>query len=139
VLIDALYGPYTDQLLANIRALGFDPKDIKLVVMTHGHLDHAGGAVRLKSLLDSETRFDMTREGWREAAETAAQSAASPRAWTMIEPDLVLADGQVLTAGGVTIQAFETLRSPAPWRGSVPASAALSCRESPIESARAGR
>ena len=108
VLIDTLYGPYTDQLLANIRALGFNPKDVKLVVMTHGHVDHAGGAVRLKSLLDSETRFAMTREGWREAAETAAQSTASPRPWTMIEPDLVLTDGQVLTAGGVTIQAFET-------------------------------
>lgn len=31
VLIDTLYGPYSDTLLDNIRALGFDPKDIKLV------------------------------------------------------------------------------------------------------------
>jgi metallo-beta-lactamase class B len=98
VLIDTLYGPYTDQLLANIRALGFDPKDVKLVVITHGHVDHAGGAARLKSSFDPETRFAMTREGWREAAESATVSAAGPRPWTMIEPDLVL----------VTIQAFET-------------------------------
>jgi len=108
VLIDTLYGPYTDQLLANIRALDFDPKDIKLVVITHGHRDHAGGAARLKSSLDPETRFAMTREGWREAAEAAVASATGPGPWTMIEPDLVLADSGVLTAGGVTIQAFET-------------------------------
>ena len=107
VLIDTLYGPYTDQLLANIRALGFDPKDIKLVVITHGHIDHAGGAA-IKSSFDPETRFAMTREGWREAAESAAVSAAGPRPWTMIEPDLVLTDSGALTAGGVTIQAFET-------------------------------
>jgi metal-dependent hydrolase (beta-lactamase superfamily II) len=47
---------YTDQLLTNIRALGFDPKDIKLVVITHGHRDHAGGAARLKSSLSSTSR-----------------------------------------------------------------------------------
>src|SRR5262245_19478222 len=27
VLIDTLYGPYTSQMLGNIRALGFDPMD----------------------------------------------------------------------------------------------------------------
>ena len=108
VLIDTLYGPYDDQLLANIRALGFDPKDIKLVVITHGHRDHAGGAAHLKSSLDHGTRFAMTREGWREAAENAAASANGPSPWTMIEPELVLTDSGILTAGGVTIQAFET-------------------------------
>jgi metallo-beta-lactamase class B len=108
VLIDTLYGPHTDQLLDKVRALGFDPNDIKLVVITHGHNDHAGGAARLKSLLDPQTRFAMTREGWREAAEAAARSTASPRPWMMIEPDLMLNDGQVLTAGDVAIQAFET-------------------------------
>ena len=52
VLIDSLYGSYTDRLLDNVRRLGYDPKDIKLVVMTHGHRDHAGGAARLKQMLD---------------------------------------------------------------------------------------
>ena len=36
VLIDTLYGPYTSQMLGNIRALGLDPKDVKLVVVTQG-------------------------------------------------------------------------------------------------------
>ncbi|KAB2913562.1 MAG: MBL fold metallo-hydrolase [Hyphomicrobiaceae bacterium] len=106
ILIDTLYGEYTDRLLANIREVGLDPKDIKLVVVTHGHFDHAGGVTKLKSELDPKTRFAMTREGWREAQEDAA--ARRPFPWTMIEPDIVLADGQRLTYGGVTIQAFET-------------------------------
>lgn len=108
VLIDTLYGPFTDQMLGNIRALGFDPKDIKLVAITHGHFDHAGGAARLKEVLGAETRFAMTREGWREAAESAAQSASGARPWAMIEPDLVISDRQVLAAGDVAVQAFET-------------------------------
>jgi metallo-beta-lactamase class B len=108
VLIDTLYAPYTSQMLGNIRALGFDPKDIKLVVVTHGHFDHAGGIGQLKSELAPGTRFAMTQEGWREGAEEAALSATRPRPWTMIEPDMVLADGQTVTGGDVAIQAFET-------------------------------
>lgn len=106
VLIDTLYGPYTDQILGNIRALGLDPKDIKLVVVTHGHFDHAAGISQLKSELAPGTRFAMTKEGWREGAETAASKRPFP--WTMIEPDIVLSDGQTVTGGDISIQAFET-------------------------------
>jgi metallo-beta-lactamase class B len=107
VLIDTLYGPYTEPMLDNIRKLGFDPKDIKQVVITHGHFDHAGGAAKLKELLPG-ARFAMTAEGWREAAESGAQSANRPDRWTMIERDMVLADQQVLQVGGVKLQVFET-------------------------------
>jgi metallo-beta-lactamase class B len=93
-------------MLSNIRALGFDPKDIKLVVVTHGHFDHAGGIGQLKSELAPGTRFAMTQEGWREGAE---ESVSHPRfPWKMIEPDIVRSDGQAVTGGDITIQAFET-------------------------------
>ena len=106
VLIDTLYGPYTDQLLANIKSLGFDPKDIRQVLITHGHFDHAGGAAKLKSVLNA--RFAMTEEGWREAAESAALSAGRPNAWTMIERDQVLADGDTLRVGDIAVQTYVT-------------------------------
>ena len=105
VLIDTLYGPYTSQMLGNIRALGFHPEDIKLVVLTHGHFDHAGGIGQLKSELAPGTRFAMTQEGWREGAEDSSH----PRwPWVMLEPDIVLTDGQTVTGGDIAIQAFET-------------------------------
>jgi metallo-beta-lactamase class B len=107
VLVDALYGPYTGPMMDNIRKLGFDPQDIRQVVVTHGHFDHAGGMAMLKTALP-KARFAMTAEGWREAAESAAQSASRPDRWTMIEQDMVLSDGQVLQVGDIRLQAFET-------------------------------
>ncbi len=107
VLIDTLYGPFTEPMLDHIRQLGFDPKDIRQVVITHGHFDHAGGAARLKAALP-QARFAMTAEGWREAAEAAAQTVGRPNEWAMIDKDMVLADAQVLQVGDVKLQAFET-------------------------------
>lgn len=107
VLIDTLYGPFTAPMLDNIRQLGFDPQDIRQVVITHGHFDHAGGAATLKAALP-QARFAMTSEGWREAAESAAESATRPNRWTMIDKDIVLSDGQVLQVGDIRLQAFET-------------------------------
>lgn len=106
VLLDTLYGPNTDRLLKNIETLGLDPQDIKLVVVTHGHFDHAGGMARLKEVLASGTRFAMTAGGWAEAQ--ANSDAKRPFPWPMIEKDVVLADGQTVKGGDVVIQAFET-------------------------------
>lgn len=106
VLIDTLYGDYTDLLLDNIRKVGVDPNDIKLVLVTHGHFDHAGGIAKIKAALPPTTRFAMTKEGWREGAESA--ETGRPLSWKMIEPDIVLTDGQTLTAGDISVQAFET-------------------------------
>jgi len=62
-LIDTLHEPHSAELLANIRKAGFDPQDIRYVLITHGHFDHAGGAARLKRELKN-ARFVMTETGW---------------------------------------------------------------------------
>ncbi len=47
-LVDAGFGPGTDEILAIIRADGFDPARIGKIVITHYHADHAGGAAAMK-------------------------------------------------------------------------------------------
>lgn len=107
VLIDTLYGPFVEQLLDNMAAMDVDLEDISHVLMTHGHFDHAGGAAMLKKQLPN-ARFVMTQAGWEEAADNAAQSQGGRRAWDMIEPDIVVSDGDTIELGGNTFTAIET-------------------------------
>ncbi|MFK8079720.1 MAG: MBL fold metallo-hydrolase [Granulosicoccus sp.] len=107
VLIDTLYGPFVYQLLENIAAMEVDPADIKYVLMTHGHFDHAGGAAILKSRLPN-AQFVMTQAGWDEALKNAADSQNGRRAWQMLQPEIVLADGESIELGGNTFTAMET-------------------------------
>ena len=44
VLIDAGAGDSVDMIIRNLEDLGYRPRDISTVVLTHCHIDHVGGA-----------------------------------------------------------------------------------------------
>lgn len=48
VLIDGALPNSAPLILENIRALGFEPRDIKLILNSHSHFDHAGGLAALQ-------------------------------------------------------------------------------------------
>lgn len=47
ILVDAGAGTEPRKLVANLESLGYSPRDIELVVLTHCHIDHIGGAAHL--------------------------------------------------------------------------------------------
>lgn len=47
VLVDAATGEAAPAILANIRALGFRPEDVRWIVTSHEHYDHVGGLAAL--------------------------------------------------------------------------------------------
>jgi metallo-beta-lactamase class B len=50
VLIDGALPESVPQIVANIRQLGFRVEDIKLIVNSHAHFDHAGGVAELQNI-----------------------------------------------------------------------------------------
>ncbi len=48
ILLDGGFVETAPQILANIRKLGFRPEDVKLLINSHAHYDHAGGLAELK-------------------------------------------------------------------------------------------
>ena len=55
ILIDTGYPFMQDMIVENIRALGFDPADIRVLLHSHGHYDHYGNTLYLKSLSGAKT------------------------------------------------------------------------------------
>jgi metallo-beta-lactamase class B len=50
VLIDAALPESVPQIVASVRALGFRVEDIRLIVNSHAHFDHAGGIGQLQRM-----------------------------------------------------------------------------------------
>jgi metallo-beta-lactamase class B len=48
ILIDGGFPETAPQVLANVKKLGFDEKQVKILLNSHAHFDHAGGLAELK-------------------------------------------------------------------------------------------
>ena len=63
IMIDTAEEPFVGHVIDNIRTLGFDLKDIKYILISHGHVDHFGGAARIQEA--SGARVGATEEDCR--------------------------------------------------------------------------
>lgn len=50
ILIDAGMPHQASRIVNKIRELGHSPQDVRAVLLTHGHIDHAGSAVALQQM-----------------------------------------------------------------------------------------
>ena len=50
MLIDATTAAGAETVVNSIKKLGFDPANIKYILISHGHNDHFGGAGRIKQM-----------------------------------------------------------------------------------------
>src|SRR5579871_243317 len=119
-LIDVGSGATVEQLLAGVRAAGFDPTDIRHLVLTHIHLDHAGASGALVRRIP-EAQVYVHRLGAPHLAhpEKLLSSAQRiygdkmDRLWGTTEPVPedhlhVVEDGQRITVGSRTLLALYT-------------------------------
>jgi len=80
-LIDSGAGQETDRLLANLCADGVAPDRVRRLLLTHGHLDHSGGARWLRErchlqVCASTETADALASGDEEAISLAAAKRA---------------------------------------------------------------
>lgn len=111
VLVDGALPQAAPAILANVRALGFDPTDIKYILSTEPHFDHAGGLAALAR--DTGATVVASARG-AEGLRTGRHAADDPQlayggSWPAVTtPMRVMADGEVLTLGKVRITAHAT-------------------------------
>ena len=108
VLIDAGYEATAPLVLASIRALGFDPADIRILLISQAHFDHAGGLAAVKAasgakLLASRADGELLERGGRPDPQFGDRFPFPP-----VKVDRHVRDGERLKLGRVTLTAHLT-------------------------------
>ena len=107
ILFDSAQEPYVDYVLNNIRKVGVDPKSIKYIILSHGHLDHVGGAAKIQEA--SGARVVAVEEDWKMIEQLGSRpggrGAPPPR---VPKRDMVVKEGDALTLGGQALKFHQT-------------------------------
>ena len=99
ILIDAIYDySVEDEVDGGLKKLGLNPADIKYVLISHAHLDHAGGAKFLQDKYGA--RILMSAADW-----DFLEQQNPP--WKP-KRDMIVTDGQQLTLGNTTLTMYIT-------------------------------
>ncbi len=110
VLIDAGTAAAAGSVIASIKSLGLDLRDVRLILNSHAHYDHSGGIARIQQV--SGARVDASP--WSAATlERGTSSREDPLyleadSFPRVENVRVITDGEKVTIGGVTLTAHFT-------------------------------
>ena len=111
VVVDTGYASDGDLIPDNIRKLGLNPADIKLIINTHWHPDHAGGNARLveisgATLAVHELDAEVVEAGRYKGGHKFPSTAVTRR----------LSGGEAIEVGSI---AFEIVHTPGQSAGSI--------------------
>jgi metallo-beta-lactamase class B len=97
IVIDSLNTPEEAEkiLIPGMEKAGLDPKQIKYVIIGHGHFDHFGGTPYLQRVY--KPRVLMSGEDWDFIAASPQRNRELPAR------DMSVTDGQTLTLGDTTL------------------------------------
>jgi metallo-beta-lactamase class B len=111
IVIDGGDAPTGHQIVGNIRTLGFDPANIKVLLNTHQHFDHAAGLAELKRVAAKDVKFFASA---KDGAIVAAGGKGDPFLkgerfeYEPVKPDVIVKDGDKVSLGGWTLTAHLT-------------------------------
>lgn len=110
VLIDGALPESAPAIIASIRALGFRVEDVKLILNTHAHFDHAGGIAELQRASGAE----VAASPWSAAVlEHGTSGPSDPQygvlhAYAPVQHVRTFADGDTLRVGPLALVAHFT-------------------------------
>lgn len=106
VLIDAGMQEFLYLVTESIRRLGFDPMDIKKILLSHAHIDHCGGARAIAEYTGAE--IYLSREDWDFMHSHREIVFAKPFAIGDFTPDKFYGDHNPILIGNITINTLHT-------------------------------
>jgi metallo-beta-lactamase class B len=107
ILLDGAAPKSAPLIEASIRKLGFKPEEIRVLLITHAHFDHAGTLAAFKKLSGAQVAVMAPDDRLLASGGTTDYLFASDEQFHFppVEADRVLKDGDTVTLGGVTLTA----------------------------------
>ncbi len=110
ILIDGGPPDAAPLIAANIRRLGFNPREVRYLLNSHEHLDHAGGLAALKQLSGGKL---VARAEARSVLESGKVDPRDPQAGAIpgmpgVAVDRIIADGETVRLGPLALTAYAT-------------------------------
>ncbi|MEJ2818589.1 CAU/MBL1b family subclass B3 metallo-beta-lactamase [Caulobacter sp. CCG-8] len=93
---------------ANIQALGFKLSDVKILINTHAHYDHAGGLAQLKADTGAKVWASRPDEPALEKGQHFGDNDNGLTPFPAVNVDKAFGDGQKLKLGEITLIAHLT-------------------------------
>jgi len=112
ILIDGDLPQSATKIEASIRALGFDLHDVKVILNSHAHMDHAGGIAQLQrdsgaTVLASPNSAQAMRAGHVSADDPQA-AFADTADFPAVADVREIADGEIVRVGALALTAHFT-------------------------------
>jgi metallo-beta-lactamase class B len=109
VLLDSGPSPAGAKLIeGNIAALGFKLSDVKVLINTHAHFDHAGGLAQLKADTGAKVWASRPDEPALEKGQHFGDNANGLTPFAPVKVDKAFGDEQKLKLGETTLVAHVT-------------------------------
>lgn len=107
ILIDGALAQSVPQILDNIRTLGFEPKDVKYILNTHAHFDHAAGLAGLQRASGAKVIGGAADKPYLEAGHVD-HGPTMDALFPPVRVDRTVGDGDTVALGGTTLTAHLT-------------------------------
>jgi metallo-beta-lactamase class B len=108
ILLEGGFAETAPLIEKSIRDLGFKPEDVKILLTSHAHFDHAGGLAELKKLtgagiIVSQAEAKMLEQGGKGDFHYGDQLPFPP-----VKADRIITDKEEIQLGGVVLTAHLT-------------------------------
>ncbi|MEM7613066.1 MAG: subclass B3 metallo-beta-lactamase [Pseudomonadota bacterium] len=110
ILLDAGTARGGEIIAANIAALGFDVRDVEILLHSHEHFDHVGGLALLRSLSGARVIASVAAAPVLESGVSAADDPQSGMhtPFAPVPVAATIADGSQVELGELSLRAIET-------------------------------